>query len=160
MRTSQKTHDSVVKDSFLIQIGSAQHRVVRLSLVILGKMLLNVVIKITPLGAPNFVLGRDERLVNRAEQHGRQNSNNADDQQQFQQGEPRGRAMISFHTGLDSLQGSGSRYSILKTLRLPRAEQLEKLEQDLEKARRVRGSVDISQDFPGISNRIRPELVT
>ena len=103
MRTSQKPHDSVVKDSFLIQIVGAQHRVVRLSLVILRKMLLNVVIKVTCLNAPDFVLGRSERLVNRAEQQGRQNSNNADDQQQFEQGEPSGLAMISFHTDLDSL---------------------------------------------------------
>lgn len=36
MRASQETHDSVVKDSFLIQIGSAQDRVVGLSLVIPG----------------------------------------------------------------------------------------------------------------------------
>lgn len=72
-------------------------------------MLLDVVVKVMCLNAPDFVLGRDERLVDRAEQERRHDSNNGDDQQQFQQGEPSSVAMISFHIGLDSLPAWESR---------------------------------------------------
>ena len=109
VRTSQKIHDAIVKDSFLIQLGSGQQWVVRVGHVILRKMFLDVVREISRLHAPDFVLGRDKGFVHRAEQKAGQNSNNADDQQQFRQGEPGSRAMISFHTGLDNSSARESR---------------------------------------------------
>ena len=101
MWASQEVHDPIVKESFLIQVLGGHYWVIGIGLVILGKVLLNVVRKVTGLGTPHFVLGGRECLVDRAEQQGRQDSNDADDAQQFNQGEPGSGAMVWFHSGLD-----------------------------------------------------------
>ena len=97
VRAAQEIHDVVVEDVFLIQIAGGQHGVIGVGLVIFGEALPDDVVKIIRLGAPYFVLGGHERFVDRAEQHGCEDPNNADDEQQFQQGEGRGGFVISFH---------------------------------------------------------------
>lgn len=109
VRAAQEIHDVIVKDVLLIQIGGGQDRVIGVGLVIFGEVLLHVVVKIARLRTPHFVLGGGKRPVDGAEQHADEDSNNADDQQHFNQGEGGRRVLILFHMGLDSSHGEASR---------------------------------------------------
>jgi hypothetical protein len=99
VRAAQEIHDAVVEDVLLVQIAGGEDGVIGVGLVIFGEVFLHVVVKVIRLGAPHFVLGRHERLVDGAKQHGRQDANDADDEQHFEQGERGGRAVVLFHTG-------------------------------------------------------------
>jgi hypothetical protein len=109
VRASQKAPDGFVENSVLIKIVNAQHRVIGVGLVILGKVLFDAFAKVICLEPPHFVSGRHVCLADRAEQHGGEDSNNGDDAQQFNEGDPARLAMVSFHMGLDRAGGGESR---------------------------------------------------